>query len=53
MNVISLTLLNFPKITEEKRSIIALLITGFISLAYDGRSSYLHNKKQNPYTKHS
>ena len=46
MNEVSLILWNFPKGREEKSSIIALLITGFIGLAYEGISSYLHNKRQ-------
>ena len=41
---ISLILPNFPKDRKDKRSIIALLITGFISLANEGISSYKHNK---------
>ena len=45
MNEISLILPNFPKAQEEKRSIIALLVTCFIGLAYEGISSYLHNKR--------
>ena len=46
MNEISLILPNFPKDRKEKRSIIASLVTGFIGLAYEGISSYLHNKRQ-------
>ena len=46
MNEISLILPNFPKARVEKRSITAALITGFIGLAYEGISSYLHNIKQ-------
>ena len=45
-NEISLILPNFPKDREEKRGIIALLITGFIGLVYEGISSYLHTKRQ-------
>ena len=37
---------NFPKARKEKRSIISSLVTSFISLAYEGISSYLHNKGQ-------
>ena len=44
MNEISLILPNFPKDREEKESIIALLITGFIGLAYEGIYSCLQNK---------
>ena len=46
MNEISLILTNFPKDREEKRSIVASLIQGLIGLAYEGISSYLHNKRQ-------
>ena len=43
---ISLILPTFPKERKEKRSIIALLVTSFISLAYEDISSYLHNRRQ-------
>ena len=43
---ISLKLPNFPKDIKHKRSIIALLVTSFIGLVYEGISSYLHNKRQ-------
>ena len=43
MNKISVILPNFPKDKEEKRSIVASLITGFIGLVYEGIPSYLHN----------
>ena len=46
MKEISLVLPNFPKDRKEKRSIIASLVTSFIGLAYEGISSYLHNKRQ-------
>ena len=46
MDEISMILQNFPKDREEKRSIIALSIIGFIGLAYEDISSYLHNKIQ-------
>ena len=45
-NEISLILPHFLKSKVEKRSIIVLLITGFIGLAYKGISSYLHNNRQ-------
>ena len=45
MNEISLILPNFPKARQEKRSLIALLISGIIGLAYKGISSFLHNRK--------
>ena len=47
LNEISLILPNFPKPRKEKRGIITSLITGFIGLAYEGISSYLHNRSQN------
>ena len=48
---ISLILPNFPKDRQEKRSIIASLITDFIGLVYKCISSYLHNKRQNAFHK--
>ena len=47
-NEISLILPNFPEARQENRSIIALLITGFIGLAYESISSYLHTRRQKP-----
>ena len=41
---ISLALPSFSK-ERKGRSIIASLVTSFISLAYEGFSSYLHNKR--------
>ena len=46
MNEISLILPKFPKDRKEKRRITASQVTGFISLVYEGISSYLHNKRQ-------
>ena len=46
MKEISLILPNFSKDRKEKRSITTSLETSFISLAYEGISSYLHNKRQ-------
>ena len=46
MKKLSFILPSFPKDRKEKRSIIASLITSFISLAYEGISSYLHNKRE-------
>ena len=43
---ISLILPTFPKYRKEKRSTISPLVTSFISLAYEGISSYLHNRRQ-------
>ena len=45
MNGISLISPNFPKAKQEKRSIIASLILDFIGLAYEGISSFLHNRR--------
>ena len=46
MNEIPLILPDFPKNRKEKRGIITSLVTGLIRLAYEGVSSYLHNKRQ-------
>ena len=43
---ISLKLPAFKKNKKEKRGIMTLLVTNFIGLAYEGISSYLHNKRQ-------
>ena len=43
---IPLILPNFLKNRKEKRGIIILLVTGFIGLAHEGISIYLHNKRQ-------
>ena len=51
MNEISLRLLNFPKVRVEKRSIIGSLISGFIGLACEGISSFLHYKDTKLYIK--
>ena len=45
MNEISLIFLKFPKARVEKRYIIGSLISGFIGLAYEGISSFLHNRR--------
>ena len=37
---------NFQSKKKEKISKIASLVTGFIRLAYEGISSFLHNKRQ-------
>ena len=41
-----LILLAFKKNKNEKRGIITMLVTGFIVLAYEEISSYLHNQRQ-------
>ena len=35
-----------PRNTKGKRGIITLLISGFIGLAYEGISSFLHNRRR-------
>ena len=45
-NELTLILPTFPKQERHKRYIITFLITGFISLAYAGISSFLHYKRQ-------
>ena len=42
----ALILPKFSKQERQKRGIITSLITGFISLAYEGISSFLHYKRQ-------
>ena len=44
-NEILLILPKFPKTRKEKRGIIMSLISGFIGLAYEDISSFLHNRK--------
>ena len=46
LNEIYLILPNLSQARKEKRGIIASLITGIIGLAYEGISSYLHNRRQ-------
>ena len=38
-------LVKFPKTRKEKRGIITSLISGFIGLAYEGISSFLHSRR--------
>ena len=45
-NELALILPTFPTQNREKRGIITSLITGFIGLAYEGISSFLHHKRQ-------
>ena len=45
-NELALILPTFTKQERQKRGIIASLITGFIGLAYEGISSFLHHKRQ-------
>ena len=39
------------KNNKEKRGIIIIVVTGLIALAYEGISSYLHNKRWKVYKK--
>ena len=45
-NDLALILPTFPKQERQKRGIITSFITGFISLAYEGISSFLYYKRQ-------
>ena len=45
-NELALILPTFPKQKRQKRGIITSLITGFISLTYEGIFSFLHYKRQ-------
>ena len=45
-NELASILPTFPKQDRQKRGIITSLITGFIGLAYEGISSFLHHKRQ-------
>ena len=45
-NELALILPTFPTQNREKRGIITSLITGFIGLAYEGISCFLHHKRQ-------
>ena len=45
-NEIALILPTFTKTERQKRGILMSLITGFIRLAYEGISSFLHYKRQ-------
>ena len=45
-NELALILPTFPTQNRQKRGIITSLITGFIGLAYEGISSFLHQKRQ-------
>ena len=46
-NEIALILPTFTNRDRQKRGIITSLVTGFIGLAYEGISSFLHHKNQN------
>ena len=49
----ALILPTFNKNERHKRGIITSLVTGFIGLAYEGISSFLHYRRQNSFTKGS
>ena len=44
-NEIDIVLPTFPENREEKRGIFATLMSGFIGLAYEDISSFLHNRR--------
>ena len=50
-NKIALMLPTFNKHERQKREIITSIITGFIGLAYEGISSFLHHRRQKPLQK--
>ena len=52
-NEIALMLPTFNKNERQKRGIITSLITGFIGLAYEGISSFLHHRMTKSSTKGS
>ena len=47
-NELALILPTVPKQQKQRRGIITFLIIGFIRLAYEGISSFLHYKRQKP-----
>ena len=49
-NEIALILPTFTKKERQKRGILTSLLTGFIGLAYEGISSFLHYKRQKSFT---
>ena len=52
-NEIAIMMPTFNKNERQKRGIITSLITGFIGLAYEGISSFLHYRRQKALTKGS
>ena len=44
-NRLDLILPKFPEELKSKRGIFSIIITGFIGLAFEGISSFLHNKR--------
>ena len=45
MNEVDLILPKFPEGQKNKRGNFSKIITGFIGLAFEGTSSFLHNKR--------
>ena len=52
-NELTLILPTFTKQERKRRGILASLITGFIGLAYEGISGFLHYKRQKNFTQSS
>ena len=50
-NELALILPTFPKEERQKKGIVTSLIIGFIGLAYEGISSFLHYKRLRLYIK--
>ena len=44
-NEVDLILPKFPKGQKSKRGIFSAITTGFVGLAFEGHSSFLHNKR--------
>ena len=44
-NEVDLILLKFPEGRKSKREIFSTIISGFVGLAFDGISSFLHNRR--------
>ena len=44
-NEVDLILPKFPKSRKSKRGIFSAIISGFVGLAVEGMSSFLHNRR--------
>ena len=44
-NEVALILPKFPKGQKSKRGIFSTIISGFVGLAFEGISSFLHNRR--------
>ena len=44
-NEVDLILLKFPEGRKSKRGIFSTIISGFVGLAFEGISSFLHNRR--------